>query len=125
VPHAKDPRSLDDTLNLRKIAPTFADWPRWMRKLPTIVFWTGITILFGGASALFWRTIAMGSDAALIHHDLEELESSRAEIKELSKDMAVVKAYTLELKRWKDRNECEAEEDLRRRHHLPPHPCEP
>lgn len=119
------PKDQQDTAVLRRIAPTFAYLPRWFRKLPAIAFWTAITVLFAGAGALFWRTVSMGTDAALIHKDLTELESSRAEIKELSKDMAVVKAYTLELKRWKDRNECEAEEDLRRRHHLPPHPCEP
>jgi hypothetical protein len=113
-----------DTQTLRRIAPTFARWPRFTRRLPAIAFWTAITVLFAGAASLFWRTVSMGTDAALIHQDLTELESSRAEIKELSKDMAVVKSYTLELKRWKDRNECEAEEDLRRRHHLSVHPCE-
>lgn len=114
----------DETAELRRIAPTFAQWPRFTRRLPALAFWTAITILFTGAGSLFWRTVSMGTDAALIHKDLQELESSREEIKELSKDMAVVKTYTMELKRWKDRNECEAEEDLRRRHHMPVHPCE-
>jgi len=113
-----------DTQILERVAPSFARWPRFTRRLPGIAFWTGIVVLFLGAASLFWRTVSMGTDAALIHKDLTDLESSRAEIKELSKDMAVVKTYTLELKRWKDRNECEAEEDLRRRHHLPVHPCE-
>jgi hypothetical protein len=113
-----------DTERLKRIAPTFAQWPRFTRNLPAIAFWTAITVLFLGAAGLFWRTVSMGTDAALIHADLKELESSRTEITELTKDMTVVKAYTLELKRWKDRNECEAEEDLRRRHHLPVHPCE-
>lgn len=111
------------TQRLRQLAPTFAEWPRWTRNLPTKLVWLGIGALWAGAGSLFWRTISLGTEYALVHKDVESLNEQKAAVVQLGKDMAVVKVWTKELKQWKDRNECEAEEDYRKRHHLPTQPC--
>lgn len=80
----------EDTKELARIAPTLATWPRFMRRLPATAFWTAITVLFLGAASLFWRTVSMGTDAALIHKDLESIGELKTALKETNTHLAAV-----------------------------------
>lgn len=91
--------------------------------MPPWLAQAAVGALFAGAGALFWRTISLGTEYALVHQDVASLNEQKAAVVKLGKDMAVIKSWTKELKQWKDRNECEAEEDYRRRRHLPTQPC--
>lgn len=91
--------------------------------MPSWVAHAAVGALFAGAASLFWRTISLGTEYALVHKDVESLNEQKAAVVQLGKDMTLVKSWTKELKNWKDRNECEAEEDLRKRHHLSSQPC--
>lgn len=115
------------TAKLKALAPTLAGLPRFTRSLPATAAWTGVTLLFLGAASLFWRTVTLSTDVALVHKDVQTLEAGLAAMQKQSEDIGAIKldlnvvklnsANTMTevagMRRWREDIERTAEKDWR------------
>lgn len=118
----------DVTGELARLAPTLARLPRWTRHMSDRqlrwlgrLAWTGVTLLFLGAAALFWRTVEMGTAAAVQHADIANLQSGLDNLQSLRKsqstmegDVKAINRSVDELTAWHRRVEATNEEENRR-----------
>lgn len=96
--------------------------PKWVKRVKPIAVWSGVTILFAAASALFWRTVSLSTDAALMHQDMDYLQKANEENGRMRSDVALIKWQTAQLMYAHDSAVWVLQADWNRRHGLPQPP---